>query len=88
MILIGYCLGNLLAPQMWKAQYVPRNTVPWAVILASQCACPLFFLGIAYFLRRENKRRDKLNLVTEKYYDEHGNIIDSTFLDLTDRQVS
>ena len=25
--LIGYCLGNLCAPQMWKAEYSPRNTV-------------------------------------------------------------
>lgn len=87
MLLIGYCLGNLLAPQMWEAKYAPRYYVPWGVILASFVVCPVIFLAIGYFLKRENARRDRLDLVPEKYYDENGDLLDSTFLDLTDRQV-
>jgi hypothetical protein len=86
MILIGYCLGNLLAPQMWRAQYAPRYYVPWGVILASYSICPLMFLGIRWGLARENKRRDALGLVGEKYYDENGDEIEATFLDITDWQ--
>ena len=43
---------------------------------------------IYYFLRCENKRRDLMaqqpGYRQDKYYDEHGDEIDSTFLDLTD----
>jgi ACS family allantoate permease-like MFS transporter len=40
MLLIGYCLGNLLSPQMWKAEYAPRYYIPWGVILATYIICP------------------------------------------------
>jgi hypothetical protein len=40
MLLIGYCLGNLLSPQMWKAEYAPRYYVPWGIILATYVLCP------------------------------------------------
>lgn len=45
-------------------------------------------LGIAWALRRENNRRDRLTatgeIKVEKFYDENGEEIDSTFLDMTD----
>lgn len=38
-----------------------------------------------YFLNKENKRRDALGHdYIEKYYDEDGDEIDPTFLDVTD----
>ncbi|ORY27006.1 putative membrane transporter [Naematelia encephala] len=90
MLLIGYCLGNLVAPQMWLAKYSPRYYIPWAIILMCYCVCPLMMLGIAFFLRKENKRRDRLfatgEMKVEKYFDESGNEIDPTFLDMTDKQ--
>lgn len=58
--LIGYCLGNLLAPQMWLDKYKPRNHVPWAVITASYSICIVMILCIRWALARENKRRDLL----------------------------
>ncbi|KAK4684969.1 hypothetical protein P7C73_g5191, partial [Tremellales sp. Uapishka_1] len=82
-------LGNLLAPQMWEAKYAPRYYVPWGVILATYVLCPVILLGIGFFLRRENRRRDRLTasgeIVVEKFYDERGEEVDSTFLDITDR---
>jgi hypothetical protein len=48
-------------------------------------------LGIAWGLRRENKRRDRLTangeIKVEKFYDENGQEVDATFLDLTDVRV-
>ncbi|OCF30880.1 membrane transporter [Kwoniella heveanensis CBS 569] len=89
MLLIGYCVGNLVAPQMWLAKYSPRYYVPWGIILACYIVCPLIMLAIAWALWRENKRRDRLTatgeIVSEKYYDEQGEEIDPTFLDITDR---
>jgi hypothetical protein len=92
MLLIGYCLGNLLSPQMWKAQYAPRYYVPWGVIMGAYVVCPSLFVFIGLMLRRENRRRDQLaaagEISVEKHFDEEGNAIDPTFLDLTDHEVS
>jgi len=90
MLLIGYCLGNLLSPQMWKAEYAPRYYIPWGIILATYIICPCMLLGIGFALWRENKRRDRLlatgELHIEKFYDENDQEIDPTFLDITDRK--
>ncbi|CED84805.1 Permease of the major facilitator superfamily [Phaffia rhodozyma] len=96
-MLIGYCLGNLCAPQMWKAEYSPKNTIPWIVILVCYTACPIIMLCIAYFLQKENRRRDTLPesevASQDNYMDEiqtDGTVIskkvDLGFMDLTDRQ--
>ncbi|WVO23419.1 uncharacterized protein IAS62_004772 [Cryptococcus decagattii] len=90
MLLIGYCLGNLLSPQMWEAKYAPRYYIPWGIILGTYVLNPIILLGIWFFLNRENKRRDKLvekgELVQEKFVDEYGEEIDPTFLDMTDHK--
>ncbi|WVQ76152.1 hypothetical protein IAR50_005805 [Cryptococcus sp. DSM 104548] len=90
MLLIGYCLGNLLSPQMWQSKYAPRYYLPWGIILATYVINPLILLAIRYFLNRENKRRDRLvetgHMEIEKFVDEHGDEIDPTFLDMTDHK--
>lgn len=48
---------------------------------------PMILLGIRYFLNKENKRRDALGQEkVERFYDENGDEIDPTFLDVTDRK--
>ncbi|ORY25069.1 putative membrane transporter [Naematelia encephala] len=88
MLLIGYCLGNLLSPQMWQAKYSPRYYVPWGIILATYVVNPALLITIRYYLNKENKRRDALSAeeAPEKFYDENGEEIDPTFLDITDRK--
>lgn len=46
MLLIGYCLGNLLSPQMWLASYAPRYYIPWGIILATYVLCPLMMVSL------------------------------------------
>ena len=78
-------MGNLLSPQMWREKYKPRYYVPWGIILGTYVVNPIILLGIRYFLNKENKRRDALvGDKIEKFYDEHGDEIDPTFLDITD----
>lgn len=87
MLLIGYCLGNLLSPQMWEEKYAPRYYVPWGIILGTFVVRPLMLLAIRYSLVQENKRRDALGYGKfEKFVDESGAEIDPTFLDITDRK--
>lgn len=41
-LLIGYSLGQTLCTQFWRAQYKPRNYVPYGIILVGQpTPCPL-----------------------------------------------
>ncbi|KAL4071662.1 major facilitator superfamily domain-containing protein [Scleroderma yunnanense] len=98
-ILSAYCIGNALGPLMWKAQYKPRNHIPWAVIAACNVVCPIILLVIRSLLDRENRRRDaEPSDEVEEYYiektTEDGKVIkvkvdkasNIEFMDLTDRQ--
>ncbi|KAI6010102.1 MFS general substrate transporter [Pisolithus microcarpus] len=94
-MLSAYCIGNAVGPLMWKAQYKPRNHVPWAVIAVCYCVCPMILLVIRVLLDRENRKRDSepSNEVEEYYIEkvtEDGKRIevkvDKEFMDLTDRQ--
>ncbi|KAG6334445.1 hypothetical protein ID866_4646 [Astraeus odoratus] len=70
-MLSAYCIGNATGPLMWKAQYKPRNHIPWAVIAACYCICPILLLVIRAVLDRENKRRDMESSTSdenEEYY--------------------
>jgi len=97
--LIGYCLGNLLAPEMWLDKYKPRNVVPWTVIIVSYVVCVVMILCIRWALSRENKRRDELQANSSSDEEEYGYIdeyledgtkvthkIEKAFLDLTDKE--
>ncbi|KAM0754439.1 hypothetical protein T439DRAFT_113798 [Meredithblackwellia eburnea MCA 4105] len=101
LFLFGYVVSNLISPQLWQAQYLPRYTVPWAIQLTfGWILAPLSLLLIRWYLVRENTKRAALladqggveNLKVGKIVskDEEGNvkerIVDRGLLDLTDRQ--
>ena len=44
MLLIGYCLGNLISPQMWREKYKPRFYVPWGIILGTYVVIPIMLV--------------------------------------------
>ncbi|OAX32377.1 MFS general substrate transporter [Rhizopogon vinicolor AM-OR11-026] len=92
------CIGNAVGPFMWKAQYKPRNYIPWVIIGACYVVCPILLLVIRAVLARENRLRDAepINDEEEDYapviegITEDGNRVevdvDKEFLDMTDRQ--
>ncbi|KAJ9098067.1 hypothetical protein QFC19_006502 [Naganishia cerealis] len=97
--LVGYCLGNLLAPLMWLDKYKPRNRIPWTIIIISYSICVVMMLGIRWRLEFENKQRDKLQAESGTDDDDYGYVdeiledgtkvthkIDKAFMDLTDKQ--
>ncbi|KAF8609182.1 MFS general substrate transporter [Ceratobasidium sp. AG-I] len=97
--LIGYALGQILCTQFWKAQYKPRNMVPWGIQVASYVVDIILLLTIRYVLQAENKRRDALQATAGSAYEEHGYVekvnadgqvvrqkVDRGLLDLTDRE--
>jgi ACS family allantoate permease-like MFS transporter len=93
-VMIGYAVGNASAPFMWKAQYQPRNHVPWLVIALGSAISAALLLVIRYILATENKRRDAIieSVQPEETYivdvNEKGEQVkvkvDRSFLDLTD----
>ncbi|KAM0748114.1 MFS general substrate transporter [Meredithblackwellia eburnea MCA 4105] len=101
MNLVGYCIGNIIGPQVWQAKYAPRNFVPWAVVIVSYSLCPVILLLIRFILNRENKRREALafaakadgidqeeEVVDVKHADGTTTVekVDKAFLDLTDKE--
>ncbi|KAI9441001.1 MFS general substrate transporter [Lactarius indigo] len=95
-ILSAYCIGNAAGPLMWKAQYKPRNRVPWTIIGICYAACMLLLFSIRVLLLRENRRRDLCGrdttyddvyiTKTDKYGNRVAVIVSKEYLDLTDRQ--
>jgi hypothetical protein len=85
MLFIGYCLGNLLSPQMWRSDYAPRYYLPWGIILVTYVLRPVQLLVMRYLLQKENRRRDSLG-EKESFCDSQGREIDQTFSDITDRR--
>nr|GAT51055.1 predicted protein [Mycena chlorophos] len=93
-MLVAYGLGNAVGPFMWKAQYQPRNHVPWGIITGCTVVSAILLLVIRYVYAAENKRRAvaKESGNFDEYYisevQPDGTIIekkiDREFLDLTD----
>ncbi|KAJ7510161.1 major facilitator superfamily domain-containing protein [Mycena galericulata] len=90
-ILVAYGLGNAVGPFMWKAQYQPRNHIPWAIITACSVASALLLILIRFVYSAENKRRD--GSIEKDNFDEYyiseiqldGTTVEKKeFLDLTD----
>ena len=57
--MIGYAVGNAAGPQYWKAQYQPRNRVPWIILAACWAASLLILLVTRFYLAAENRKRDR-----------------------------
>ncbi|KAJ7105845.1 major facilitator superfamily domain-containing protein [Mycena epipterygia] len=96
-MLSAYCIGNAAGPFIWKAQYKPRNRLPWIIIIGCYVICMSLLLVIRYVLAAENKRREaepKLDHAYDNVYVEclssEGVLekvkVDKEFLDLTDIQ--
>lgn len=76
--LIGYCVGNMIGPQTFIGSQAPHYygaKIAMVVCAAAQIVCLVVLL---FYYRWENGRRDRL--------DEHLDIDDAEFVDLTDKQ--
>lgn len=89
-VMVGYAVGNAAGPQYWKAEYQPRNHVPWAILSACWAASAAIMLVTRWHLARENAQREAggEDVRPEVYVEEGGEKrrVDKAFLDLTDRQ--
>ncbi|OBZ75992.1 putative transporter PB10D8.01 [Grifola frondosa] len=94
-VMVGYAVGNSAGPQYWKAQYQPRDHVPWTILAVCWAVSGILLLVLRFYLARENAKRDREE--HDSAYDdvyitqenEDGTTtekkVDKAFLDLTDR---
>ena len=57
--MIGYAVGNAAGPQYWKAQYQPRNRIPWIILAVCWAVSALLLLATRAYLAWENQRRER-----------------------------
>ncbi|KAH9822976.1 major facilitator superfamily domain-containing protein [Melampsora americana] len=81
-VLIGYSIGNILGPQMWKESYKPKNRIPWIIIIICFGVCFTILIGMSEYLKYQNLMKlskSKMNLNQKETNDE-------VLKDLTDLQ--
>ncbi|EED79307.1 predicted protein [Postia placenta Mad-698-R] len=92
-VMVGYAVGNAVGPQYWKAEYQPRNHIPWAILTACWFVSGMLLLVTRWYLARENAKRDReahdptyddVYITDEATQSEKK--VDKAFLDLTDIQ--
>lgn len=91
MLLVGYSIGNIISPQLWRQKDGPRYVPAWIVqIVLSFFLSPMLALLIWYILKKRNKMR-KQGLIDQGavkgfiHDDSNGeHEVDPAMLDLTD----
>ncbi|KAJ2980571.1 hypothetical protein NQ176_g2558 [Zarea fungicola] len=95
---VGYGLGNIISPQLFRPQWKPRYKPTWIILLVVAAIVPAIIVAILrVYLAIENKRRDRLeseNAIADNGIIERINadgstetqVVDANQLDLTDRQ--
>ncbi|OKL60414.1 hypothetical protein UA08_04377 [Talaromyces atroroseus] len=79
-VFIAYCVGNIIGPQLIKSQTKSEHYPElWEGLIICYCLTILFSTILYVILRRENSRRDKLDLDE----DERQRV---AFKDLTDKE--
>uniref|UniRef100_A0A060TD86 ARAD1B22616p n=1 Tax=Blastobotrys adeninivorans TaxID=409370 RepID=A0A060TD86_BLAAD len=76
--LIGYCVGNMIGPQTFIDKQAPKYVGAKVSMVVCSAAQILALVALMGYYMIENKRRDRR--------DEHLDMEDSEFADLTDRQ--
>ncbi|KAG7796493.1 hypothetical protein KL929_003000 [Ogataea haglerorum] len=79
--LIGYCVGNLIGPQTYRASDAPHYVPAKIAILVCLAVAAACILGVYILCRRENNRRDRMDEARPELAPEN-----IEFSDLTDKE--
>ncbi|KAG0138991.1 hypothetical protein CROQUDRAFT_137320, partial [Cronartium quercuum f. sp. fusiforme G11] len=80
----SYCIGNIIAPQLWQAAFKPKNIVPWSIILFCYIGGCTILTCMRIHLMKQNALRNSQALSVEKDDIVKSDGLDKAFLDLTD----
>ncbi|UPL00204.1 hypothetical protein LCI18_011138 [Fusarium solani-melongenae] len=82
---IGYCVGNMIGPQMFRASEVPRYPTGFLGMIGCWAAVFVEAILLLIYLKRENRRRDKVQAERGETASEEQDEMDN-FSDKTDRE--
>ena len=57
--LVGYSVGQMVAPQPWKEEYKPRNAIPWTILMAAWAGQVVIIVIFYFYLNGENRKREE-----------------------------
>ena len=78
MFMLGYCVGNLVSPQIWVPSAAPRYYGAWiSQIIIAWVGTPAILLVIRLILLRRNAEREK-NLASLSENDREGGYVEET----------
>ena len=81
MYLIGYCVGNIIGPQVFRPKDEPRYVPAEITIIVCWFVCLLDMLFIYLYCRHQNKKK-----ATVRQQPGYVKLENQEFLDLTDRE--
>ncbi|KAG0157019.1 hypothetical protein PDIDSM_4202 [Penicillium digitatum] len=70
--IVAASVANMISPEFWRSKYIPRYVLPWALMTAFWLISPAMCIVIRFYLKRENKRREKLLAETDTNSDQDG----------------
>lgn len=79
--LIGYCVGNIIGPQVFQSKDAPQYRPAEITIIVCYLVCVLDILFIYFWCRSENKRKAAIRAAPG-----YQKLDGQEFLDLTDRE--
>lgn len=83
MMFIGYCVGNLIGPQIISLDQAPRYTSPKTIICGLYAAAILLLLALRLVYSRRNSANERKMLELGDAYQHQEN---QEFMDLTDKE--
>ncbi|SCU92279.1 LANO_0E00232g1_1 [Lachancea nothofagi CBS 11611] len=81
--LIGYCVGNIIGPQSFRANQAPNYAGAKIAMLVSFCMGDVCIAAMYFLNKRDNKIRDEKRASLGEDYPEPDNL---AFSDLTDKE--
>ena len=84
-LFLGYCTGNIAGPFFYKTNQSPTYSLGIWSMIVSHLVEVVLISALGFLLRRENKRRDRIQRAMEGGLE--GRDLDATaFSDMTDRE--
>lgn len=84
MFFVGYCIGNILGPQVFRASDAPEYKHGYIGLLACLAVAAIAILTYGFLCKTDNDKRDKMYGKSSEMAEEERNA--EAFSDMTDRE--
>lgn len=85
-LLMSFCLGNIIGPLTFTGETAPIYIPAKIAIMATGAVAIVATCLLWWKYDHENKRRDRMDREAAERGEEKVHVVDSEFMDLTDKQ--